>query len=93
MVYGLVNRVNYDGDKMEVASVRLSEEEKQFLEQLVINGKYASISEALKAGIHELMREAKLEKIPWKSRDEVRKYFSKKEKQLKGLEALHYEEN
>ncbi len=78
---------------MEVASVRLTEEERQFLEQLVAKGKYTSISEALKAGLYELMREEKLKEIPWKSRTEVRKYFSKKEKKLKGLEALHYEED
>jgi Arc/MetJ-type ribon-helix-helix transcriptional regulator len=77
---------------MEVASVRLSEEEKRFLEQLVAKGKYSSISEALKAGINELMREEKLKEIPWRTRTEVRKYFSQKEKKLKGLEALHYEE-
>jgi Arc/MetJ-type ribon-helix-helix transcriptional regulator len=78
---------------MEVASVRLTDEEKRFLEQLVAKGKYSSISEALKAGIYELMREEKLKTIPWKSRTEVRKYFTKKEKRLKGLEALHYEED
>ena len=78
---------------MEVASVRLSEEEKRFLEQLVAKGKYSSISEALKAGIYELMREEKLKEIPWRTRTEVRKYFSQKEKKLKGLEALHYEED
>lgn len=78
---------------MEVASVRLTEEERRFLEQLVAKGKYSSISEALKAGLYELMREEKLKEIPWKSRTEVRKYFSEKEKILKGLEALHYEED
>ena len=78
---------------MEVASVRLTEEERRFLEQLVAKGKYTSISEALKAGLYELMREEKLKEIPWKSRTEVRKYFSAKEKSLKGLEALHYEED
>jgi Arc/MetJ-type ribon-helix-helix transcriptional regulator len=78
---------------MEVASVRLTEEERRFLEQLVAKGKYASISEALKAGLYELIREEKLKEIPWKSRSEVRKYFSEKEKKLKGLEALHYEED
>ena len=78
---------------MEVASVRLNEEEKRFLEQLVAKGKFSSISEALKAGIYELMREEKLKEIPWKSRAEIREYFSKKEKKLKGLEALHVEED
>lgn len=78
---------------MEVASVRLTEEERRFLEQLVAKGKYSSISEALKAGLYELMREEKLKEIPWKSRTEVRKYFSEKEKTLKGLEALHYQED
>ena len=78
---------------MEVASVRLNEEEKRFLEQLVAKGKFGSISEALKAGIYELMREEKLKEIPWKSRVEVREYFSKKEKKLKGLEVLHVEED
>lgn len=78
---------------MEVASVRLTKEERRFLEQLVAKGKYSSISEALKAGLYELMREEKLKEIPWKSRTEVRKYFSEKEKTLKGLEALHYEED
>jgi putative addiction module CopG family antidote len=78
---------------MEVASVRLTEEERRFLEQLVASGKYSSISEALKAGLYELMREEKLKENPWKSRTEVRKYFSEKERKLKGLEALHYEED
>ncbi|HUU79323.1 MAG TPA: hypothetical protein VMX55_13340 [candidate division Zixibacteria bacterium] len=78
---------------MEVASVRLSEEEKKFLEELVLKGKYSSISEALKAGIYELMQEEKLKELPWKSREEVREYFSKKEKKLKGLEDLVDEED
>ena len=78
---------------MEVASVRLTEEEKKFLEQLVAEGKFSSISEALKAGLYELMREEKLKEIPWKSRVEVRKYFSTKKKKLKGLEAIHHEED
>lgn len=60
--------------------LRLTEEERRFLEQLVARGKYASISEALKAGLYELMREEKSKEIPWKSRTEVRKYFSEKEK-------------
>lgn len=78
---------------MVVASVRLTEEEKQFLETLVAKGLYASISEALKAGIYELMQEEKLKTLPWKTRDEVRAYFSKKEQKLKGLEELHDEED
>ena len=78
---------------MEVASVRLTDEERRFLEQLVAKGKYSSISEALKAGLYELMREEKLKEIPWKSRTELRKYFSEKDKKLKGLEALHFEED
>lgn len=78
---------------MEVASVRLTKKEKQFLEQLVAKGKYASISEALKAGLYELMREETLKEIPWKTRAEVREYFSKKKKKIKGLEAQHLEED
>ena len=78
---------------MEVASVRLTEEEKQFLEALVAKGRYSSISEALKAGLYELMQEEKLKKLPWKSRVEVREYFVKRKKQLKGLEDLHSEED
>ena len=77
---------------MEVASVRLTEEEKRFLEQLVIEGKYSSISEALKAGLYELIREEKLKEIPWKSRSDVRKYFSQIKRKTKGLEDLHNEE-
>jgi len=78
---------------MEVASVRLTDEEKRFLEQLVMDGKFASISEALKAGLYELMREEKLKTIPWKSRSEVRKYFSNRKKITKGLEVIHHEED
>ncbi|MGC9778852.1 MAG: type II toxin-antitoxin system ParD family antitoxin [Candidatus Heimdallarchaeota archaeon] len=76
---------------MEVASVRLTEEERQFLEVLVAKGRYSSISEALKAGLYELMQEEKLKELPWKSRAEVRKYFSKRK--VKGLEDLHDEED
>jgi len=77
---------------MEVASVRLSEEEKQFIEQLITQGKFSSVSEALKAGLNELMREEKLKEVPWKTRSEMRKYFSNKERKMKGLEELHDEE-
>lgn len=78
---------------MEVASVRLTDEEKNFIDQLVAEGRYSSISEALKAGLSELMREEKLKEIPWKSRSEVRRHFSKRKKQGKGLEAIHDEED
>lgn len=78
---------------MEVASVRLTDEEKKFLEELVAKGKFSSISEALKAGLYELMREEKLQEIPWKTRAEVREFLSKKETKMKGLEDLHVEED
>ena len=78
---------------MEVASVRLSEEEKQFLEQLIAEGKYSSISDALKAGLYELIREEKLKEIPWKTRAEVLEYFSKKDRKVTGLDELHFEED
>lgn len=49
---------------MSLASVRLSEDEKAFLEKLVKEGKFQSMSGALKAGIYELMRDEKLEGLP-----------------------------
>ncbi len=78
---------------MEVASVRLNDEEKKFLETLIAKGRYSSISDALKAGLYELMQEEKLKSLPWKTRSEVRAYFSKKQQKLQGLEALHDEED
>lgn len=78
---------------MGVSSVRLTEDEKAFLERLVKEGKYHSISEALKAGIYEMMQNEQSENISWKSFDEVRSYFSKKKKKLKGLEDVHEEES
>ncbi|MBD3157886.1 MAG: hypothetical protein GF309_03765 [Candidatus Lokiarchaeota archaeon] len=49
---------------MSVVSVRLTEEKKAFLRKLVKEGKYQSISDALKARIHEMMREEQLKSIP-----------------------------
>mgnify|MGYP000694252997 CR=1 FL=1 len=78
---------------MEVTSVRLTKKELQFLEQLIAKGKYASISEALKAGLYELMREEQLKEVLWQTRAEVRAHFAKKERKLKGFEASHDEED
>ncbi len=78
---------------MGVSSVRLTEDEKAFLEQLVKEGKFKSISEALKAGIYELMRDEKLDQLPWKTCAEVRAYFADKRKKLRGLEDVHLEED
>jgi len=80
-------------DAMDVASVRLNEDEKKFLESLVAKGRFTSISEALKAGIYELMQKEKFKSLPWKTRSDVRAYFSKKQQKLQGLEALHDEED
>ncbi|MCF2142095.1 MAG: ribbon-helix-helix domain-containing protein [Candidatus Heimdallarchaeota archaeon] len=91
--YIVYRAVNKAGGSMEVASVRLTKEEKKFLEELVIKGKYSSISEALKAGIYELMQEERLAKLPWKTRSEVRRYFAKKERKLQGLEEIHDEDD
>ncbi|MBD3408002.1 MAG: hypothetical protein GF411_17915 [Candidatus Lokiarchaeota archaeon] len=77
---------------MTVSSVRLTEEEKAFLERLVAEGRFESISEALKAGIYQLMREEKLQQVPWQTCDDVRRYFADREKKLKGLEEEHEEE-
>ncbi len=77
---------------MAITSVKLTEEEQKFLEGLVAKGKYSSISEALKAGIYELMQEEQKD-VSWKTRSEVRNYFTKKDKKLKGLEDLHHEES
>jgi len=79
--------------KLEVASVRITEEEKRFLEQLISQGKFSSVSEALKAGLYELMKEERLKRVPWKTRDEVRKYFYGRKRIIKGLEDLHDEED
>jgi putative addiction module CopG family antidote len=78
---------------MEVASVRLSDEEKRFIEQLIAQGKYSSVSEVLKAGLYELMGEEKLKQTPWQSREEVRRYFVDKIRRVKGLEDIHVEED
>ncbi len=79
------------GTKMVTTSIELTKEERKFLEELVAKGKYSSISEAVRAGIQELMQEEQLEGS-WTTREEVRKYFGKKEKKVRGLEDLHHEE-
>ncbi|MHA2034212.1 MAG: ribbon-helix-helix domain-containing protein [Candidatus Thorarchaeota archaeon] len=48
---------------MTVASMRLTDEERAFLERLVAEGRFSSISEALKAGAHELMAEERLKSL------------------------------
>ncbi|MFX1251454.1 MAG: type II toxin-antitoxin system ParD family antitoxin [Promethearchaeota archaeon] len=78
---------------MEVASVRLTKKEQEFLERLIAEGKYNSISEILKAGLYTLMQQEELKNLPWKDRSEVRRYFTKKKKQLKGLEEIHDEDD
>ncbi len=78
---------------MEIASVRLNPSEKKFLDKLVEEGIYNSISDALKAGIYQLINEYKQNKLPWKNREEVREYFGKKEKKTHGLEDVHDEED
>ncbi|MHA1930738.1 MAG: ribbon-helix-helix domain-containing protein [Candidatus Thorarchaeota archaeon] len=77
---------------MGVSSVRLTDAEKAFLEKLVKEGKYQSLSEALKAGIYEMMQNEQMENIPWRTCDEIRIYFAKKPKKLRGLEEVHDEE-
>ena len=39
------------------------------------------------------MQEEKQEELPWKSRAEIREYFSKKEGKLKGLEEIPDEDD
>jgi putative addiction module CopG family antidote len=78
---------------LEVASVRLTEEEKRFIDRLITQGKFSSVSEALKAGLYELMREERLKQLPWQTRGDVRKYFAKRRRSVKGLEELHDEED
>ena len=77
---------------METASVRLTPGEKKLLEKLVEEGVYKSLSEAIKAGIYQLLNEYKQGRFPWKNRDEVRAYFEKRDKRTRGLEDLHDEE-
>lgn len=78
---------------MGVSSVRLTDDEREFLEKLVKEGKYQSLSEALKAGIYEMMQNEQIEGTPWKTCDEIRTYFAKKRKMLRGLEEGHDEES
>ncbi len=78
---------------MTVASVRLTREEREFLERLIAEGRFSSISEALKAGIRELMLEDRVKSLPWKSFDEVRAYFSQKKERTRGLEEIYDEED
>ena len=73
--------------------MRLTKEEKEFIDRLIAEEKYSSVSEALKAGLYELMREYRSSKLPWSTRAEVRRYFAQKGRTLKGLEALHDEED
>ena len=88
-----VNNVSIRVDHVEVASVRLTEEERKFLASIVEEGIYASISDALKAGIYHLMKEHQLKDSPWKDRADVRGFFNKREKKLRGLEDVHDEED
>ena len=76
---------------MEVASVRLTKQEKEFLTQLIAEGKYNSASDVLKAGLRKLILEEKKKTSRWKNRDEVRKYFSSKPSKFHGLEEIHDE--
>lgn len=76
---------------MEVASVRLNDQEKEFLTQLISEGKYQSASDVLKAGLRKLMLEEKKKTSKWKNRREVREYFSSKPSNLHGLEEIHDE--
>lgn len=78
---------------MEIASVRLNPNEKKFLDKLVKEGIYKSVSDALKAGIYQLINDYKQKQLPWKNRDEVREYFGKKTNKIHGLEDLHVEED
>jgi len=78
---------------MEVASVRLTDQEKEFIERLIATGKYKSISETLKAGLHRLYHKEIIDQLPWKSRTEVRRHFGTKKRKLRGLEELHDEES
>jgi Arc/MetJ-type ribon-helix-helix transcriptional regulator len=77
---------------MEVASVRLTDEEKEFIERLIAAGKFRSVSETLKAGLHELIRKESIRDLPWKTRMETRRHFAARERRIRGLEELHNEE-
>lgn len=77
---------------LDVASVRLTDEEREFIERLIAMGKFNSVSETLKAGLHELVRKETMKNLPWKTRMEVRRHFAAKERKIKGLEELHDEE-
>ncbi len=78
---------------MTVASVRLTEEEREFLERLIAEGRFSSISETLRAGVHELMAEERLKSLPWQTYAQVRRYFAGRRRQFRGLEADHVEED
>ncbi|MDF1539998.1 MAG: ribbon-helix-helix domain-containing protein [Candidatus Thorarchaeota archaeon] len=92
IVYRHVYSKHKNGIDMGVSSVRLTEDEKAFLERLVKEGRFQSISEALKAGIYEMMREEQLERLPWRTCEEVRSYFTQHKKKLRGLEDDHEED-
>jgi Arc/MetJ-type ribon-helix-helix transcriptional regulator len=77
---------------MDVASVRLTEDERKFLASIVVDGTYASISDALKAGIYQLMKVHQLKEVTWKTRADVRAHFDLKPKRLRGLEDVHDED-
>ena len=80
-------------DRMDVASVRLTEDERKFLASIVVDGTYASISDALKAGIYQLMKVHQLKEVTWKTRADVRAHFDPKPKRLRGLEDVHDEDD
>jgi Arc/MetJ-type ribon-helix-helix transcriptional regulator len=88
-----VNKHQDQVDRLDVASVRLTEEERKFLASLVDDGIYASISDALKAGIYQLMMVHQLKAVTWKTRADVRAHFDKRPKNLQGLEDVHDEDD
>ncbi|HME55042.1 MAG TPA: hypothetical protein VKM55_22745 [Candidatus Lokiarchaeia archaeon] len=54
----------------------MSSEEKKFLDHVVEEGIYNSISDALKAGVYQLVKEYRLKDVPWTNREEVELKFT-----------------
>ena len=75
---------------MAVITVRIDDELLKELESLQKKLKFRSLSELVREALREFVLR---NTIPWKSREEVFRYFSSKKKRIRGLEDLHVEED
>lgn len=75
---------------MAVITIRIPLPLKRKLQEMVKRGGYRSLSELLNEAI---LRYVEGRGVKWKDRREVREYFSRKKRLLRGLEEVHEEED